>query len=192
VFILETGIKRITVGYAGYRESVQSIKNSKFVRRALSGRERNRKKNIRMKIANIIANTAKKLDAAVVLEDLPRQYPRNMIKDVRDSLLKHRIYQAGFRGMVKAIEEKCLERGVPVVKVDPRGTSSTCPICSSKLMRDDAPRRLRCPKCRFEAGRDIVAVLNLEKKYLALKGSVSLTPMPDDPTSEVAVLPMKE
>ena len=37
--------------------------------------------------------------------------------------------------MVKVIEEKCIEMGVPVVKVDPRGTSSTCPICSSKLMR---------------------------------------------------------
>jgi len=37
----------------------------------------------------------------------------------------------------------------------------------------------------------VVAVLNLEKKYLALKGSVPLTPMPGDPAPEVAVLPMR-
>jgi putative transposase len=35
-------------------------------------------------------------------------------------------------------------------------------------------------------------VLNLEKKYLTLKGCVPFTPMPSDPTPEVAVLPMRE
>jgi transposase len=58
-------------------------------------------------------------------------------------------------------------------------------------MRGDAPRQLKCPKCRFKAGRDIVAVLNLEKKYLTSKGLVPLAPMPRDPTLEVVVLPMK-
>jgi len=34
-------------------------------------------------------------------------------------------------------------------------------------------------------------VLNLEKKYSTLKGCVPFTPMPSEPTLEVAVLPMK-
>jgi putative transposase len=93
--------------------------------------------------------------------------------------------------MVRAIEEKCLEKEVPVVKVDPRNTSSTCPFCNSKLMRGDAPRQLKCPRCGFGAGRDVVAVLNLEKRYLAPKGLVPLAPMPCDPALEVAVLPVK-
>jgi len=192
VYILETGIRRITIGYARYREVMQSVKGSGHVGRAIRGGERKRKKDIRLKIANIVSNTAKKLNAVVVLEKLSKQCPRNMIKGVKDPALRHRIYQAGFRGMVKAIEEKCLERGVPVVKVDPRNTSSKCPFCESKLMRGDAPRQLKCPRCRFKAGRDVIAVLNLEKKYLTLKGCVPFTPMPSDPTPEVAVLPMKE
>jgi putative transposase len=192
VYILETGIKRITTGYARYREVVQSVKGNGYVGRATRGRERRRKRDIRSKIANIIANTAKSLNAVVVLEELPKQCPRNMVRDVRDPLLRHRIYQAGFRGMVKAIEEKCLERGVPVVRVDPRNTSSTCPFCGSKLMRGDAPRQLRCPRCGFRAGRDVIAVLNLEKKYTTSKGPVPLAPMPSEPAPEVAVLPMKE
>jgi putative transposase len=192
VYILETGIKRITVGYAKYREAVQSVKGNGYVGRAVHGRERRRKKDIRLKIANIIANTAKNLNAIVVLEKLPKHCPKNMIENVKDSMLRHRIYQAGFRGMIKAIEEKCLERGVPVVKVDPRNTSSKCLFCGSKLMRGDAPRQLKCPRCGFKAGRDVVAVLNLERKYLTLKGLVPLAPMPDEPTLEVAVLPMKE
>jgi putative transposase len=192
VYILETGIKKITIGYARYREIVQSVKGNGYAGRAIHSRERKRKRDIRLKIANIIANTAKSLNAVVVLEKLPKQCPRNMIRDVRDLALRHRIYQAGFRGMVKAVEEKCLERGVPVVKVDPRNTSSTCPFCGSKLMRGDAPRQLKCPKCGFRAGRDVVAVLNLEKKYLTSKGLVPLAPMPSEPALEVAVLPMKE
>lgn len=192
VYILETGIKRLTIGYARYREAVQSVKGNGYVSRAIHGRERKRKRDIRLKIANIIANTAKNLNAIVVLEKLPKQCPRNMIKGVKDPALKHRIYQAGFRGMIRAIEEKCLERGVPVAKVNPRNTSSKCPSCNSKLMRGGAPRQLKCPRCGFRAGRDVIAVLNLEKKYLTLKGLVPLAPMPDEPTFEVAVLPMKE
>jgi putative transposase len=192
VFILETGIKRITVGYARYREAVQSVKGNGYVGRAIHGRERRRKRDIRLKIANIVSNTAKSINAVVVLENLPKQCPRNMIRDVRNPALRHRIYQAGFRGMVRAIEEECLERGVPVVKVDPRNTSSTCPFCGSRLMRGDAPRQLKCPRCGFKAGRDVVAVLNLEKKHLTSKGLVPLAPMPGEPTLEVAVLPMRE
>jgi len=192
VYILETGIKRITIGYARYREVVQSVKDNGYVGRAIRGRERKRKKDIRLKIANTVANTAKNINAVVVLEKLPKQCPRNMIKGVKDPALRHRIYQAGFRGIVRAIEEKCLERGVPVVKVDPRNTSSTCPYCSSKLMRGDAPRQLKCPRCGFRAGRDVIAVLNLEKKYSTSKGLVPLAPMPHDPALEVVVLPMKE
>jgi putative transposase len=192
VYILETGIKRITIGYARYREVVQSVKGNGYVCRAVRGRERKRKKDVRLKIANIVANTARKLNAVVVLENLPEQCPRNMIKGVKDPALRHRIYQAGFRGMARAIEEKCLERGVPVSKMNPKNTSSTCPLCGSKLMRGNAPRQLKCPRCGFKTGRDVVAVLNLEKKYLTLKGCVPFTPMPSEPAPEVAVLPMKE
>jgi putative transposase len=190
VYILETEIKRITIGYARYKEAAQSVKGN--VGRAIHGRERVRKRDIRLKIANIIANTAKNLNAIVVLEKLPKQCPKNMIKNVKDSMLRHRIYQAGFRGIVRAIEEKCLERGAPIVKVDPRNTSSKCPFCGSKLMRGDAPRQLKCPRCGFRAGRDVIAVLNLERKYLTLKGPVPLAPMPSEPTPEVAVLTVKE
>jgi putative transposase len=192
VYILETSIKRITMGYAMYREVAQSVKGNGYVGRAIHGRERKRKRDIRLKIANVIANTAKNLSTIVVLEKLPKQCPRNMIKDVKDLTLRHRIYQAGFRGMVRAVEEKCLEGEVPVARIDPRNTSSTCPLCGSKLMRGNAPRQSKCPRCGFEAGRDVIAVLNLKKKYLTSKGLVPLAPMPSDPALEVAVLPMKE
>jgi len=145
VYILETEIKRITIGYATYREVAQSVKGNGYVYGVIRGRER----GIRLKIADIVSNRAKNINAVVVLEKLPKQYSRNMIRDVRDPVLRHRIYQARFRGMVKAIEEECSERGVPVAKVDPRNTSSTCPLCNSKLMGGNVLRQLKCQNCEF-------------------------------------------
>lgn len=191
VYVLQTDVKRITLGYAGYREVMQSNRGSRYVKRAIHGRERNRKRDRRLKIANIIANTAKHLNAIVVLEDLPKQCPKNMISNVKSRKLRHRIYQAGFRSILRAIEEKCIEKSVPVVRINPKGTSSTCPSCDSKLMRGNAPRHLKCPKCGFEMSRDVIAVLNLERRYLAPKGPVPLGPMPYESTLEVVVLSMK-
>jgi putative transposase len=193
VHILETDIKKITIGYAKYREAAQSIKGNGRASRAIhGGGEHKRKRDIRSKIANLIANTARDLNAVVVVENLPKKCPRNMIRDVKDPVLRHRIYQAGFRSVIKAIEGKCLEKNILVVRENPRDTSSVCPRCGTRLVRGSAPRLLRCPNCGFEAGRDVVAVLNLEKRYLTSKGPVPLAPMPNDPTPEVAVLPMKE
>ncbi len=187
VYVLQTDVKKLTLGYANYREVIQSVKGNRYVKRVIHGRERNKKRDRRYKIASIVASTAEKLKAVVVLEKLPKQCPKNMIRDVRDKRLRHRIYQAGFRSVIKAIEEKCIERGIPVIKVNPKNTSSICPFCGSKLMRGDAPRQVTCPRCGIRMGRDVVAVLNL-----ALKGSVPLSPMSCDSIPEVAVLPMKE
>jgi len=40
-----------------------------------------------LKIANIIANTAKNLNAVVVVENLPRKCSDNMIRNVEDPVL---------------------------------------------------------------------------------------------------------
>ena len=48
----------------------------------LEGAQR-KKRDIRLKIANIVANTAKELNAAVVLEMLSKQCLKYMIKDVK-------------------------------------------------------------------------------------------------------------
>jgi len=191
VFVLLTDIKRITLGYSGYREVAQSIKSDRQLRRTLRNNERNKKKDRRLKLANIIANTAKQADAVVALEKLPKKCPENMIRSIRSKKLRHRIYQAGFRTLLKTIIEKCEEKGVMWLTVNPKRTSSICPYCGSKLMRGDAPRQLYCKKCGKIFGRDVVAVLNLKKK-VTLKGRVPFAPMPNDSSLEVAVLPMKE
>jgi len=55
------------------------------------------------------------------------------------------------------------QEGGPVVVIDPRGTSTTCPRCSHKLV-EVRPRWMKCTKCGFKTDRDVAAVLNIEKK----------------------------
>jgi len=46
-------------------------------------------------------------------------------------------------------------------------TSSECPQCDSK-MEESGYRRLKCPRCGFEADRDVVGKLNIRKKALKM------------------------
>ena len=65
-----------------------------------------------------------------------------------------------YRELQKRIECKARLYGVPVFKVSPRGTSSTCPKCGSKL-RNMGNRHLKCPVCGLEGDRDLIAAINL-------------------------------
>ncbi|CCC82520.1 zinc ribbon domain-containing protein [Thermoproteus tenax] len=60
-------------------------------------------------------------------------------------MLRDRIYRVGFGGMLREIVRKARERGIPVIRVNPRGTSSACPRCG--LVRGPAPRLHLCPRC---------------------------------------------
>ncbi|WP_245521960.1 transposase [Pyrobaculum neutrophilum] len=76
-----------------------------------------------------------------------------------------------------------------MAKVNPRGTSSSCPRCGGGLVRGSAPRRLLCPRCGWEGGRDVAAVINIERRALE-EGRVPSGPMPGGPTPEASWLPM--
>jgi transposase len=58
-----------------------------------------------------------------------------------------------------------MKQGVLLAIVNPNGTSSECPKCDSKL-EEAGYRRLRCPRCSFEADRDVIGKLNIRKRAL--------------------------
>jgi len=62
-----------------------------------------------------------------------------------------------------------MKHGVLLAIVNPNGTSSECPKCGSKL-EENGYRRLRCPRCGFEADRDIIGKLNIRKRALKMLG----------------------
>ena len=92
-------------------------------------------------------------------------------------------YQYFFNNItfINWIDWQCEKQGMPVAAIKPRGTSSTCPICGSKLV-ENSYRKLKCIKCGFEADRDATAILNIEKKAYEKMGGIS--DHPDCPSDD--------
>ncbi len=178
--LLGTNTKKITLGYEYRRKAITAGKSTKVreVRRKLRKlRERDKKVDIRKKLAKLIVKEAFESRSAIVLEDLPRRAPEHMIKDVKDKQLRLRIYRSAFSSMENAIVEKAREFGVPVVLVNPSYTSTVCPVHGTKIVYQpdggDAPRVGVCEKGKEKWHRDVVALYNLAKRA----GDVSPVPL---------------
>ncbi|WP_245521952.1 transposase [Pyrobaculum neutrophilum] len=76
VFMFETRIRGITLGYNSRREVMQSVKGNRYTSRALKRNELSKKSDIRRKIANLIVKEAERLGAAIAVENLPRDAPK--------------------------------------------------------------------------------------------------------------------
>lgn len=124
------------------------------------------------KTALKIVLKAKQNNYAIAIEDLS-----GLIKTLRKLPKKHRaaLITLSYRKLVYWICWEAMKHGIKIIVVDPKNTSSLCPVCRSKLVKSNH-RILTCPKCRFQGDRDTVAVLNIEKKALVEMGGSLATP----------------
>jgi IS605 OrfB family transposase len=114
------------------------------------------------KVSHKIASLAKQHLYAVAREDLT-----DLVESLRKLPKGHRVSLLilSYRKLEQWIDWQCEKNGVPIIVVEPKNTSTTCPRCSSKLI-ENGYRRMRCSGCGFEADRDTVAVLNIAKRAL--------------------------
>ena len=144
------------------RRKIQRISawNKKLSERLLkkySGREKNRAKDFLHKLSNKIVEIAKKKQMGIILEDL------NGIKEriVNGSKeLNRKLSKWNARELQRMIEYKAKWNGIPVIYVNPRNSSCTCPVCGGWLIPQEG-RLMRCPKCNFIEDRDFIATINL-------------------------------
>ena len=126
---------------------------------------RRRAKNIAIdwcrKFAKEIVLKAKKHSHAIVLEDL-KCLCKNMSENKNTIVWK--LAMLAYRKLQEAIINKAIEYNVPIVFVDPRGTSSICPRCGAKL--NYTHRLAICRKCGLVADRDVVGAMNIWFKAL--------------------------
>jgi IS605 OrfB family transposase len=170
VYLFETGFRDIVLGYYYRRKKVQEKYDKLYgvncrvkerVLEKLGEKKKKKKSNLKWKLANIVVRVAREKQYAVVLEELGKEPAKEMINHVKDDQLRHRIYQASFKGVQKAIEEKAREHGVPVIYVNPKNTSRMCPVHNTKIVYSNGSRIGRCSKGRELWHRDIVACYNL-------------------------------
>jgi len=125
------------------------------------------------KTAVRIVEEAKRQSCAVAVEDLT-----GLVEAIKELPKEHRVklMTLAYRRLLWWIKWQAAKRGVIVVEVNPKGTSTTCPKCGGK-MAEVEHRRMRCTACRFEEDRDIVAILNIEKRARNKLGNPAFFPL---------------
>jgi IS605 OrfB family transposase len=111
-----------------------------------------------------IVRFAKRLGYAVAREDLKGLI--NSLRKIKNKDHRTKLIIMGYRRLGKWIDWQAEKQGVPLTIVNPNGTSSKCPKCDSKGLKEVSYRRLRCPRCEFEADRDVIGKLNIRKRAL--------------------------
>jgi putative transposase len=136
------------------------------------------------KLGDLIAELALRHRSLIVLEDLEKLRENGR----RSSEFNKRLGLWFYRRIQFCVEYEARERGLEVVKVNPRGTSSRCPRCGGRLL-ECGHRVLRCRRCGFVGDRDVVATLNLYRRYMSkysrcgVPGVAPNAPEPDEAPS---------
>jgi len=132
--------------------------NAKRKLRKISGNQSRFQKDTNHTISKRIVQKSKDTGRGIALEDL---------SGIRDRVTVRRRQRArhanwSFYDLRQKIEYKAARAGVPVVAVDPRNTSRTCPVCGCV---DKANRKTQsifsCIQCGHAAPADTTAAVNI-------------------------------
>jgi IS605 OrfB family transposase len=145
-------------------------KSDRSVRRALkrlSKRLRNYTRTVMHTIAKRIVSDAKALALGIALEDLKGIGARTTVKVRRDERYQYSLW--AYRLLQQCIAYKAHLSGVPVVFVDARYSSQTCPHCGFQHRKNRLSQsEFRCCQCGYSAHADFIAALNLALRAQAV------------------------
>jgi IS605 OrfB family transposase len=124
-------------------------------------REANFRRNENHRISKQIVAKAKATDCAIALEDLKGIRDRVSVRQPQ----RHRHSGWAFLQLRSFLEYKATLTGVPVVLVDPRNTSRTCPECGhcEKANRKNQAE-FECRHCGYSANADFVGARNIRDR----------------------------
>lgn len=97
-----------------------------------------------------------------VLEDLTGLYQQRRSKNF--NRLKSTWSPSMFEFM---LQYKCEEKGIEVIKIDPRYTSQTCSSCGKVEKKNRKSSMYKCCHCGYVGHADINAALNIRDKYVS-------------------------
>jgi IS605 OrfB family transposase len=149
--------------HAKLRARLQS-KGTKSAKRLLKKRRRREQRfarDVNHVIAKRIVEKAEGTGRAVALEDLTGIRERITVRKRQ----RRRHHSWAFHDLRAKIEYKAALAGVPVVLVDPRNTSRTCPACGcvDKANRV-SQREFSCVECGFSGHADTIAAVNIGRR----------------------------
>lgn len=145
------------------RANLQSAgtKSAKRHLKALGRREGNFRRQTDHCISKEIVARAEGTKRAIALEDLGGIRARTTVQRPQ----RRRYLSWSFAQLRSFVEYKAAAKGIPVVFVDPRNTSRTCPQCGT-VNKKNRPTRddFRCVSCGFAGLADRIAAVNIAAK----------------------------
>ena len=135
------------------KEKAHDRRTSRNLCRREGAREHHRIDYRLHQVANSVLRFAEERKSAIVLENLKGMRPR-MSKE-----LNRRLSMWPRRKLHQIIEYKAQWKGIPVVKVDPRNSSRTCPTCG-RIQDSRMGAEFAC-ECGWHLDRHINASINL-------------------------------
>jgi len=175
LYMIRTDFGRLAKRYERVRNAIierlkQSftLPNGKYINITNTREYRKRVKRLRerdRKVGRVrhVANELTKTPAIIVTEDLGENPQESMIEDVGRSKLRHRIKQTPFKALVRAVEDKALERGSKLFHVSSYRNSRVCPIHFTRLEETNDWHTLKCQLGHL-VNRDYASVMNMNWK----------------------------
>jgi putative transposase len=143
----------------------KGTKDAKKRLKKISGRQRRFQAKTNHEISKKLVAKAKALGKGIAIEDL--KGIRDRVEPTVCKRFRRQLGNWGFAQLGMFVEYKAKLAGVPVVKVDPRNTSRTCPKCGhgEKANRPNQAT-FCCKQCRYSAQADTTAAENLRVRGL--------------------------
>jgi len=142
--------------------------------RRISGTQARYQRDINHQISKRLVAEAQRTDRAIALEDL--QGIRERVTARRRQ--RARLANWSFFQLRSFISYKAVLAGVPVILVDPRNTSRTCPDCGC-IDRANRPTQSQfsCVSCGFAGVADHIAARNIRARALVSAPMVTASPV---------------
>jgi len=135
-------------------------KNAYKALKRLSGKEKRWMKDLNHKITKKIVDIAKQLNCGLAVENL-----RGIRQRIKTSKKNRRmLHNWNFRQLISFLTYKAKLAGIPLVAVDPRGTSTTCLKCGSFNRRNRKSQSIfKCKSCGYTLNADLVGARNISR-----------------------------
>jgi putative transposase len=165
--------------HARLRAKLQQ-KGTKSSRRLLKRRHRKEARfarDVNHCISKQLVQRAKDTGRGIAVEDLTGIRNRVTVRKAH----RRQLHSWAFHDLRQKIEYKARLAGVPVVAVDPRNTSRTCPVCGCVDKRNRPQQAVfSCVTCGFSGHADHIAAVNIGRRAVVVN-QPNVSDMGDSP-----------
>lgn len=103
------------------------------------------------------------------------------LKATSTGMLAKHCLDAGWGGFLEILGWVCKKRGIYFARVNPNGTSQTCPNCGTHTGKKELDVRVHhCDQCGYTTDRDVAAAIVVEQRGLTAVGHTVVLAVEED------------